>query len=112
MAKTKGWAGKRDRQGGRACCGADCCGQGAGCCGMPPTGCCQVAAVVAVDARGQMVLPKELRSQAGIGPDDKLAVVSWKKGEELCCLMLVKVDALAEAVRTAYGPMLSQILRP
>jgi len=79
---------------------------------MPPAGCCQVAAVVPVDARGQMVLPKELRSQAGIQPDDKLALVSWKKGEELCCLMLVKVDALAEAVRTAYGPMLSEILRP
>jgi bifunctional DNA-binding transcriptional regulator/antitoxin component of YhaV-PrlF toxin-antitoxin module len=58
-----------------------------------------------------MVLPKEIRSQAGIRPDDKLAVVVWKRDEAACCLMLVKVDSLAEAIRTAYGPMLSELIR-
>ena len=38
--------------------------------------CCQVEAVVSVDERGQMVLPKEVRARAGIKPGDKLALVS------------------------------------
>jgi bifunctional DNA-binding transcriptional regulator/antitoxin component of YhaV-PrlF toxin-antitoxin module len=58
-----------------------------------------------------MVLPKDLRDQARIRPNDKLAVVAWKKGEDVCCLMLVKVDAIAEALRTTFGPMLSEIVR-
>ena len=78
---------------------------------MPAPGCCQVEAVVGVDARGQMVLPKTLREMAGIGPDDKLAVVAWKREGKVCCLSLLKVDELAEAVRTTYGPMLGEIVR-
>jgi AbrB family looped-hinge helix DNA binding protein len=50
------------------------------------SGCCGVEAVVTVDARGQVVLPKELREAAGIAAGDKLAVVSLKSGERLCCL--------------------------
>ena len=95
----------------------ECCG-GAGCCGtvavktagVGPGG-CEVEAVVSVDARGQMVLPKELRQKAGIGPDTKLAVVAWRQGETLCCLTLHKVDELAETVRKTFGPMLTEILR-
>jgi antitoxin PrlF len=94
-----------------ACCGEDCCGGASSCCGLPAVGCCEVEAVVGVDGRGQMVLPKGVRDKAGIGADDKLAVIAWKKGEEVCCLTLLKVDSLAEAIRTAYGPMLSEILR-
>ena len=36
---------------------------------------CKVEAVVSVDERGQMVLPKELRDRARIRAGDKLAVV-------------------------------------
>jgi antitoxin PrlF len=111
MPKARSDTGKKAGAGGGECCGEDCCSSGSGCCGTPPAGCCQVAAVVGIDARGQMVLPKDLRTQAGIRADDKLAVVTWKKREEVCCLMMVKVDALAEAIRTAYGPMLSEIVR-
>ena len=111
MPKVKPEARKKVAAGGGECCGEDCCSSGCGCCGMPPAGCCQVAAVVGIDARGQMVLPKDLRDQARIRPDDKLAVVTWKKDEEICCLMMVKVDTLAAAIRTAYGPMLSEIVR-
>ena len=93
------------------CCGDDCCGAESSCCGLPAAGCCQVEAVVGVDGRGQMVLPKELREKVGIKADDKLAVVAWKKGDEVCCLTLLKVDSLAEAIRSAYGPMLSEIVR-
>jgi AbrB family looped-hinge helix DNA binding protein len=41
--------------------------------------CCnsrRVESLVAVDERGQMVLPKDLRDKAGIRPGDKLALVT------------------------------------
>ncbi|MCI4350791.1 MAG: AbrB/MazE/SpoVT family DNA-binding domain-containing protein [Thermoplasmata archaeon] len=110
MPKAKSAAKKLGATESGACCGEDCCGGGISCCGMPAVGCCEVEAVVGVDGRGQMVLPKEIREKAGIKPDDKLAVVTWKKGDEVCCLTLLKVDSLAEAIRTAYGPMLTEIL--
>jgi antitoxin PrlF len=68
---------------------------------------CRVEAVVSVDSRGQMVLPKELREKAQIGPDQKLAVISWSKGGELCCITLQRADDVADAVRRTYGPLLS-----
>ncbi|MCI4319750.1 MAG: AbrB/MazE/SpoVT family DNA-binding domain-containing protein [Thermoplasmata archaeon] len=111
MANTKRTSAKKRVPTSSDCCGDDCCGAESSCCGFPASGCCQVEAVVGVDARGQMVLPKELREKAGIKANDKLAVVAWKKDDQVCCLSLLKVDSLAEAIRTAYGPMLSEILR-
>lgn len=102
---------KREGASTEACCGSDCCGPGAGCCGMPAAGCCTVEAVVSVDERGQMVLPKEVRETFHLKGGDKLAVAAWTRQDEPCCLMLLKVDALADAVRTAYGPMLKEIIR-
>jgi antitoxin PrlF len=68
---------------------------------------CRVEAVVNVDARGQMVLPKELREKAQIGPDQKLAVLSWSRDGKLCCITLQRADDVAEVVRRTYGPLLS-----
>ena len=39
----------------------------------------QVEAVVGVDERGQMVLPKELREKIGIRAGDKLAIITRKR---------------------------------
>jgi antitoxin PrlF len=64
-----------------------------------------------MDARGQMVLPKELREKAGFKADQKLALVSWKMGETTCCVSLQPVDEIAEAVRRTYGPILSELAR-
>jgi antitoxin PrlF len=97
---------------GERCCGPDCCGSGASCCGLPAPDCCEVDAVVSVDGRGQMVLPKEVREKFGLSADARLAVVSWKRGSEPCCLTLLKADELGEAVRRAYGPLLHEIVRP
>ena len=76
-----------------------------------PAGCCGVEAVVTVDARGQIVLPKELRDGAGIATGDKLAVVSLRNGERLCCLALMKVEELAGTVREILNPVASQLIR-
>ncbi|HOW45033.1 MAG TPA: HgcAB-associated protein [Candidatus Aminicenantes bacterium] len=70
-------------------------------------GCCQVTALVSVDERGQMVLPKEIRDKAGIKAGDKLALVAWDKDGEFCCLTLIKANLLAGMVRDKLGPVLS-----
>lgn len=57
-----------------------------------------------------MVLPKDVRELAGIGANEKLAVLSWKQEDgAVCCLALVKVEDLADALRRNYGPILSEI---
>lgn len=72
-------------------------------------GCCGIEAVVSVDARGQLVLPKELREKAGIRPGDKLAVVTMSDGEEVCCLSLVPANRLGGMVREFLGPVMKNI---
>lgn len=56
--------------------------------------CCRVEAVVAVDERGQMVLPKEVRRKAGVGPGSKLALALWEKDGAVCCILLTPVEHL------------------
>ena len=81
----------------------DCCA---------PTCSCKVEALVSVDERGQMVLPKELRDRAGIRAGDKLAVVTWEQDGEVCCMSLVKTGQLTAMVRQVLGPMMEEILNP
>ena len=69
--------------------------------------CCALEAVVSVDERGQLVLPKEIRTRMGISPGERLAVVSYRGEDgELCCITLVKTEAVAGAVRSVIGPAL------
>ena len=70
--------------------------------------CCRVESLISVDERGQMVLPKELRDRANIKAGDKLAIVSWEKDGEICCLALIKADNLAERVREFLGPVMRE----
>jgi antitoxin PrlF len=71
---------------------------------------CKVESIISVDERGQMVLPKELREKAGIMAGDKLAVTSWEKNGNVCCITLIKVDQLVELVKGQLGPILKEIL--
>jgi len=74
------------------------------------TSCCKVEALVSVDDRGQMVLPKELREKANIRAGDKLAVTSWEKDGKVCCISLTKAEELTEMVRATLGPVMKDIL--
>jgi AbrB family looped-hinge helix DNA binding protein len=69
-----------------------------------------VESIVSVDERGQMVLPKELRERAGIRGGDKLAVATWEKDGEICCITLIKVEDLAGMVKGQLGPIIREIL--
>ena len=80
------------------------------CCDSPQScGGFKVEAVISVDERGQMVLPKDLRERAGLKPGDKLALVSWERDGVVCCMSLIKTDALSEMVKGVLGPMMSEV---
>ncbi|HYA33533.1 MAG TPA: HgcAB-associated protein [Candidatus Bathyarchaeia archaeon] len=70
---------------------------------------CKVEAVVSVDERGQMVLPKELRERAHIRSGDKLAAVSCERHGEVCCISLIKVEELSATVKGFLGPIFSEL---
>jgi len=72
--------------------------------------CCAVEAIVTVDERGQMVLPKELRAKAGIKAGDKLAITSWEKNGEICCIALIKAGNLETMVKGLLGPVMKDVL--
>lgn len=83
------------------------------CCSSPEENlaCCKVEALVGVDERGQMVLPKEIRDKAGIQAGDKMALISWDKDGKTCCLSLVKANELTDMVKGLLGPMMEDILQ-
>ncbi|MEM2947744.1 MAG: HgcAB-associated protein [Candidatus Bathyarchaeia archaeon] len=71
--------------------------------------CCGVDAVVTVDSKGQIVLPKDVREKIKLKPNDKLAIISCG-GDEACCLIVVKAENLGNSVKSFLGPILKEVL--
>jgi antitoxin PrlF len=72
-----------------------------------PSG-CRVEAVLSVDERGQMVLPKEVRERAGIQTGEKLALISCEKEGKVCCLALIRAGDLSGMVQGILGPLFGE----
>jgi AbrB family looped-hinge helix DNA binding protein len=72
--------------------------------------CCKVVSLTSVDERGQMVLPKDIREKANIHPGDKLAIVSWEKDGQICCLGLIKADDLMPMLKDMLSPVMKDML--
>jgi AbrB family looped-hinge helix DNA binding protein len=66
----------------------------------------QIEAILSIDERGQMVLPKETRARAGIRPGDKLALISWSKGDRMCCLSLIKAEDMADTLTSMLNALM------
>jgi len=77
-------------------------------CRCTPGSGCRVEAVLSVDERGQMVLPKDVREKAGIKTGDKLALISWSRNGEVCCLALMKAENLNGMVKDILGPLMQE----
>ena len=75
-------------------------------CCAPPF---NVESILSIDERGQMVLPKDVRERAGIGPGDKLALITWQNEGKLCCLSLIKTDEMAGMIKNLLGPMMQEV---
>jgi antitoxin PrlF len=72
-------------------------------------GCCRIESLTSIDERGQMVLPKDIRDRANIKPGDKLAVVTWEKDGNVCCITLIKADELSGMVKDFLGPVMGTL---
>ena len=64
-----------------------------------------------MDAKGQIVLPKDLRERANIKPNEKLAVVACENNGEVCCIIMVKAERLVGAVTKTLGPLIKSVTR-
>ena len=74
------------------------------------TSCCQMDAVVTIDGRGQIVLPKDIRQRLGLKAGDKLAVVSYSRDAEACCIILMKTGGFNGMVKVVLAPMAKEVL--
>jgi AbrB family looped-hinge helix DNA binding protein len=72
--------------------------------------CCKIEALISVDERGQVVLPKEIRDKAGIQAGDKLALVGWEKDGKICCFTLIKADEFGDMLKGLLGPMMQEAM--
>jgi len=73
--------------------------------------CCKVDAIITIDERGQIVLPKDVREKAKVRAGDKFAVISCESGGKVCCISLVKADDFAETIKGMLGPIMKGILQ-
>jgi AbrB family looped-hinge helix DNA binding protein len=81
------------------CCSGDVCGDEI----------CRIDAVITMDAKGQIVLPKDLRNKANMKANDKIAVVACEKDGEVCCIMMVKAEKLVGAVTQTLSPLIKGV---
>ena len=79
-------------------------------CSCDPGTCCRVEALVSIDERGQMVLPKDIRDKLGISPGDKLAITSWAQDGRIVCLSVTRAEDLTEMVKAAIGPVMRNVV--
>jgi AbrB family looped-hinge helix DNA binding protein len=79
---------------------------GCGICASPSG--CRVEAVLSVDERGQMVLPKDVRERAGIQTGEKLALIICEKEGKVCCLALIRAGDLSGMVKDILGPLFGE----
>jgi AbrB family looped-hinge helix DNA binding protein len=71
----------------------------------------RVESVVRIDARGQLVLPKDVRERAGFRAGDRLALISWESGGKVQGVSIMKVEVLTELVRSTLGPLMGEVGR-
>ena len=63
--------------------------------------CCSIEAIVTVDSKGQIVLPKTLREKAGFKADEKIALITFGDEGKISCILMIKAEQLGDAVAQA-----------
>ncbi len=71
----------------------------------------KIEALISVDERGQMVLPKDLREKANIKAGDKFALMSFEQDGKFCCMVLLKAEELVGMAKNLLGPVFSEIVK-
>lgn len=63
-----------------------------------------VESVVSIDGRGQMVIPKDIRSKFGVEPNDRLAIATSSRNGKVCCIHLFMAKELDDRVKEVVRP--------
>ena len=69
---------------------------------------CVIEALVTVDGRGQMVIPKEVRKIIDIHGGEKLVVFTRQKEGEECHIFLVKAGNFEETVEQLWTRVVNE----
>lgn len=72
----------------------------------------ELSAVVTVDARGQLVLPAEIRRRLGLKGGEKFALIPCGSAACPSALTLIRVDELGKALQGILGPLLRSVGGP
>jgi antitoxin PrlF len=67
---------------------------------------CKIDAITTIDARGQLVLSKDVRTKLGWNAGDKIAVITMSRDGNTCCVSLIKVDTLSGSIKEFMEPLL------
>jgi AbrB family looped-hinge helix DNA binding protein len=71
---------------------------------------CSLEALVSIDQRGQIILPKELREKAELKAGDKLAILSaCDENQKICCFILIKAEIIEKIAVERISPVLRSI---
>jgi antitoxin PrlF len=73
-------------------------------------GCCNIDAVVNIDEKGQILIPKDVREKAGLKANDKLAIIGCERDKVICCIIMIKTEKLGSSVNKTLGPLLKDVL--
>ena len=68
----------------------------------------KVEAILAIDARGQILIPKDVREKAQMNVGDKLALISHVCEGKICCLYLIPVNDLSTKTTELIHHILSE----
>jgi antitoxin PrlF len=71
--------------------------------------CIKVDAIIEVDKRGQILLPKSVRERANIKTGQKYVLITCESGEEICCMLLIKVENFIEGAKDQLAPIMKDI---
>ncbi|MFN3383586.1 MAG: HgcAB-associated protein HgcC [Archaeoglobaceae archaeon] len=73
---------------------------------------CKLEAIVSIDSKGQIVLPKELREKAELKAGEKLAILSaCDENGKICCLIFLKAELIEKIAVEKLSPTLKAIFR-
>ena len=67
------------------------------------TGSCYVEAIISMDDRGQIVIPKNIRDKLGLTSSDKLVLISWTKNNKVESVSIMRNDVFSEIVNNYYN---------
>jgi antitoxin PrlF len=58
---------------------------------------------------GRWFSQKKYREKANIRAGDKLALISWEKDGQVCCISLIRAEDFGGMVKGLLGPMLKEM---